>query len=60
MPVDLKLMSISKTSRKKITYDSQYFTVFLQAAINYRALLRRDDTASKKLTEHFQNQQQRQ
>lgn len=58
MSADLKFMSISKTSRKDITDDSQYFTVFLQAVIDYRALLRTEYTASKKLTEHIQNQQQ--
>lgn len=36
-------------SRKNITYYSQYFTVFLQAVINYRALLRREYSASKKI-----------
>lgn len=58
MSADLKFMSISTTSRKDITDDSQYFTVFLQAVIDYRALLRTEYTASKKLTEHIQNQQQ--
>lgn len=49
MSVDLKFMSTSKASRKSTTNDSQYFTVFLQAVLNYRALVR---------TEHIQTQQQ--
>lgn len=57
MSVDLKFISTSKASRKSITNDSQYFTVFLQAVLNYRALLRTEHTASKKLTEHIQKQQ---
>ena len=46
------------------TYDSQYFNVFLQAAINYRALLRTEYFGKldwqQKLTERFQSQHQRQ
>lgn len=49
MSVDLKFTSLSKASRKTTTNDSQYFTVFLQAVLNYRALLRTEYTASKKI-----------
>lgn len=48
MSVDLKFTSISKKTRKKNAInDSQYSTVFLQAVINYRALLRTEYSASK-------------
>lgn len=49
--------------KKKDIYDSKYFNIFLQAAINYRALPRTEYLGKldweQKLTERFQSQPQR-